>query len=649
MPPDHPNAAGPGGPWPSDPHRRRLAELAASRGEAVPTAGNRPVRLDDPASVWFVERGSLDVFLVGARDGSSEAPFHHALRLEAGRLAFGATGTEDLWLVGKGLPETVLRRIPAGELTAGTGDDASRLHHVLAEDADVWTGAIVAAIAAEIVPRPRADRLLTEGARTEASGVLTSAGGVVWVEGAEVQLFGTEDPEEGELVPLTPESWVVLHDPTEITVLSSHALGAERLLSRVLPGFHRLAFGAEILNRQLALADHANLQVARSVWRQRDEDEARRRLFGLLAANRPPAASGGEALLAALRAVARHDRIFIHAPADPSDGPLALADLLLASGVRARRVRLSPEDRWWRGDSGAMLAFRREDGSPVALLPGTMGRYRLRDPKTGRSSPVRAADADTLAADAWVLYRPLLDDGPAGARALLASASGNLAADITRVVVTGFAASVLALAPAAGIGVLIEHVIPSGTAGTLLQVRGAAGAGRADGGAGPCAARHRGDADRRPARRPRDRRALGPHAAASSPFLPRIQLGRDRHAGVDVPDPARPVVRNDGGGAVVRPVPRSVDRLRVSLRRRARLAEPGYRDRRAGGDGRVRSGPDRPPTPAVSGGTPPRRATCHSSSTASASCRPPGRKDRRGHPGRGATAGRRWPRFTSAS
>jgi len=461
--------AGPGNPRRSDPHRRRLAELATSRGEAVPTAGNRPVRLDDPATVWFVERGSLDVFLVGARDGSAEAPFHHALRLEAGRLAFGATGSEELWLAGKGLPETVLRRIPAAALAAERGEDAGLLHHVLAEDADAWAGGILATIAAEIVPRPRADRLLTEGARTEASGVLTSAEGVVWVEGTEVQLFGTEDPEEGELVPLTPESWALLHRPAEITVLSSRALGADRMLSRVLPGFHRLAFGAEILNRQLALADHANLQIARSVWRQRDEDEARGRLFGLLAANPPPAASGGEALIAALRAVGRHERIFIHAPAGPSHEPPALADLLLASGVRARRVRLSPEERWWRGDSGAMLAFRREDGSPIALLPGTMGRYRLHDPKTGRSSSIRRADADTLADDAWVLYRPLLGDGPVGARALLASASGNLAADIARIVVTGFAASVLALAPAAGIGVLIEHVLPSGAGGTLLE------------------------------------------------------------------------------------------------------------------------------------------------------------------------------------
>ena len=55
-------------------------------------------------------------------------------------------------------------------------------------------------------------------------------------------------------------------------------------------------------------------------------------------------------------------------------------------------------------------------------------------------------------------------------RTLLAnSVSGKFAPDIARLVLAGLAASVLALVPAAGIGVLITHVIPSGSGGQLLQ------------------------------------------------------------------------------------------------------------------------------------------------------------------------------------
>ena len=472
MPPERGEATGQRGSDASDPRRRRLAELAESLGETVATAGNQPVRLDDPESVWFVERGVLDIFFVYAEGGIAEAPFHHALRLEEGRLAFGAGGTEETWLMAKGLPGTALRRIPAAELAAGTGDDASALRDVLAEDADNWIAGISATVASEIVPRPRPDTLLSEGDRVEAEGVLTSAGGVAWVQGAGPLLFGTENPEEGEMVPITPESWAVLHAPAEVAVLPSRALGADTLLSRALPGFHRLAFGAEGFNRRLALVDQANLQVSSSEWRRRDEDQARRRLFELFTPS-SPAASGGDALLDALRAVGRSDGIEIRAPSgvsNPSEVPPSVHDLLYESGVRARRVRLSPEDRWWRGDSGAMLAFRREGGRPVALLPGASGRYRLYDPKNGRSSPVRRADAETLGADAYVLYRPLPDDAPVDMRTLLANGvSGKSAPDIARLVLAGLASSVLALAPAAGIGLLVGHVIPSGSGGQLLQ------------------------------------------------------------------------------------------------------------------------------------------------------------------------------------
>ncbi len=466
MPPEHGEGSGFGA---ADRRPGRLAGMAGIRGERVVAAANLPVKLDDPESVWLVERGALDVFLVRVRDGMAEAPFHHVLRLETGRLAFGAAGGGELRAVAKGLPGTVLRRMSVADLTPATSDGADTLRRVLAEHADHWIGGFVSAIAAQVEPRPRPELLLGEGVRSGVSGVVASAGGVVWVQGGAALLFGTEDPREGELVPLAPAGWATLHEPARITVRGSHALGTNELLSRALPGFHRLAFAAELFNRQLALADQANLQVARSAWRRRDEAEARGRLYRLLAPA-APAASSGAALMAALRAVGRHERIAVREPASRSDEPPTLAAVLRATGVRSRRVRLSARDRWWRGDSGAMVAFRREGGAPVALLPGTTGRYRLYDPQTGGSSPIRRSDAAELADHGYVLYPRLPDGGPVGLRTLLATAAGRFGADLARVVAAGCMAAVLALAPAAGIGVLVERVIPSSDHRALLQL-----------------------------------------------------------------------------------------------------------------------------------------------------------------------------------
>ena len=470
MLPDRADGSESRNPLGGDAHRRRLAEIAASQGERVLAAGNRPVVLDNPGRLWFVERGALDVFLVGIRNGMAEAPFRHALRLKAGRLVFGAAGNEDLRLLAKGVPDTVLRRIPAVRVTAEPHHDTDGLHRILADDADNWIAGILSAIAAQIEVHPRPDMLLSEGAGIKAGGVLTSAGGVVWVRGGEARLLDTEEPKIGELVPITRDSWALLHGPAEVEVLSSRSLGAEMLLSRAMPGFHRLAFGAEVFNRRLLLADQANLQIARSSWRHRDEDDARGRLFGLLGPTPPPSASADGELIGALRMVGRHERIEIRAPGGPRDEPPDLSDLLHASGVRARRVRLALKDRWWRGDSGAMLAFRGEDGGPVALVPRARGRYRLHDPATGASSPIGRAVAATLSPDAYVFYRPLPGDRPIGAKDLLAAASGRAGADLARIVAAGLVAGILTLAPAAGVGVLIGRVIPSGDDGALLRL-----------------------------------------------------------------------------------------------------------------------------------------------------------------------------------
>ena len=41
-----------------------LAELAARSGTSVPCAGNLPCELDDTDSVWFIERGAVNLFLI---------------------------------------------------------------------------------------------------------------------------------------------------------------------------------------------------------------------------------------------------------------------------------------------------------------------------------------------------------------------------------------------------------------------------------------------------------------------------------------------------------------------------------------------------------------------------------------------------------
>ena len=58
----------------------------------VPATG--PVKLDDPEGVWFIDRGTVDLFLIESRDGVEQAAPQHLLRRESGRLLPGVAPDE---------------------------------------------------------------------------------------------------------------------------------------------------------------------------------------------------------------------------------------------------------------------------------------------------------------------------------------------------------------------------------------------------------------------------------------------------------------------------------------------------------------------------------------------------------------------------
>ena len=461
-----------------------IADLAARSGKSVPCAGNLPVELDDPDSVWFIDQGAVNLFLVEFKDGVEQAAPQHLLRRESGWLLpgvapdeqHGAEGTT-LRLVAKGLPGTLLRRLPASELAEV--DPAQ-----LAEQTDTWLTAITDTLSRFVGRIPRPTALAEAGVTLDLAPpcTLSVRRDVVWVSlppGASAFMDIVDQAELAEasgsgeaVIPLTRTSWLSVFDETTLAGRSTETLAEEGILLPALASFHAAALTLERLNRRLAVVDEANLERARTMSRHTAEKSARRRLFNIydLPVDRD-ADDEDTALVDAMQVIGRREGIDFKIPARSatSDAPIGLVDVLDASGVRARRVRLNAEDNWWRTDSNAMLAFRVEDGQPVALLPGMFGRYREVDPVSKRSTRVTAARANALAKDAWMFYRPL----PAGAAEpadLLAIARHGSAANLVRLVTAGLPGGLIKLLPALALGFVANHVAGGGSAGTLYAV-----------------------------------------------------------------------------------------------------------------------------------------------------------------------------------
>ncbi len=461
------------------PESRTLGQIADEWGTAVPCAGNLPVDIGNPEFAWFIESGAVDLFLVERQDGVEQSAPQHMLRADSGRLLPGTAPQDDvtsLGVIAKGLPGTVLRRLPAARLGAVRRSE-------LAEQVDAWLVDISAMLVRDVTHHPRTDVLLESGdAPATRSGTLTARRGVVWVTGLQpgAGLFmGLVDPADGETdpagagraVPLAPTTWLTLPQDVRISTLSSLELADGELLLPALNAFTQIALSVERLNRLLAVADQANLARERVIRRSSEEDDARRRLFDLYGLLHE---ADDKTLHDVLRIIGRHAGIVFRSPPATEGSTVAskLARVLSASGVPGRRVRLVPRDRWWVGDSGAMLAFRARDGRPVALLPGGLGNYREIDPARGRKSRITAASAASLRPDAWLFYPPL-KSAVARWRDLWRVARTGLGADLARFVATGLMGGLVMLLPAVALGFVADEVIPVGDAGLLYGISAA--------------------------------------------------------------------------------------------------------------------------------------------------------------------------------
>ena len=255
--------------------------------------------------------------------------------------------------------------------------------------------------------------------------------------------------------------WTVLADPPD-----NAAAVLRETLDRVTAVF------LDLLGHATAL--HGEEQRERLATRREMDRQMMARAVDALAgiSGRPREAGGGDALHAALRAVA----VSLGCTVKPAPYLERSADrlraLAQASGLRTRVVLLSGE--WWRTENGPLVAFR-EDGGPVALLPERTGffgagRYEIFDPTAGTRKAANSATTTGLNAFARMIYLPL----PEGlsTRGMLRLALASRRADLRTIVITAAGAAILAMVAPQGAAILVGQAIPGADANMIWQVAG---------------------------------------------------------------------------------------------------------------------------------------------------------------------------------
>ena len=139
--------------------------------------------------------------------------------------------------------------------------------------------------------------------------------------------------------------------------------------------------------------------------------------------------------------------------------PLEAVDAVVApSGIRTRRIRLSPG--WERRDGPSFLGVvSHEEPRPVAIVNRGRGAYRMIDPVSGEAAPVNRQRAESLDAQGAMFYAPLARSVDSGLAALFQALRGR-GRDVAGVVLMGALGALVALLTPIVTGELLAEIIP---------------------------------------------------------------------------------------------------------------------------------------------------------------------------------------------
>lgn len=444
------------------------------QGFTIHHSHTRPVLLDNPARVWLVGEGKVDLFVVPVAGGEPAGARQFMCRLEQGQPLFGLDlSQQTMGLLAVGLTGSQLLEVNRADLDrlAETEAGAAQLVGWL----EAWINALTGGLVSELPPK---DCLLLEseqGLILESPGRVRPKRGLLWLEqrqGSSQWLGRADLPAlDGEGVwPIPAMAWLEATANSKMVFTSTESCLANQQVWAGLAKFHQLL---------LTLIDRQQKQEMVS-GRERlfNKAEANRQslmgAFTRLAAVLEPemARKQGQGpsenqLLAACQLVGQKMGLTIRPSTKKGPARDPLGDIAKASRIRLRQVALKGE--WWRRDNGPMLVYLEEGKKPMALLPKNKTSYELWNPAGGSPTLVTPEVALTIASFAYTFYRPFPD------RLITAAEMFRFGLrpgrnDLATVALMGIAIGLLGTITPLATGFLFDTIIPSANHSQLWHI-----------------------------------------------------------------------------------------------------------------------------------------------------------------------------------
>ena len=445
-----------------------LAALA-DQGTPKQVAGNTPLWLDAPESVWLIRAGRIDVFAVPSPPDGVPVARRHLFRVSVGSVLCGVVvdGPDRPRLLAVGGPGSEVVHLNREQLRGLTG---AELETLLSGWIRGLTDSVVLRRAAGQVTPLEPGRLQLGPEQAATSGPQT-----VWarhVEGASRFLGRSEltlRSDDGFLPFLSPGWLVAGADGADLEVVTTDNLPDADAWVAFLDRFHQVMLTCAALN----LTDAGRQERDRLAERtQSDERLAAATRSRLAHVDKPDldeeAVPDEDPLLGACRLVCARLGVVVRAPQlvgqsrKHSDPIVAIAR---ASRVRVRRVRLKGD--WWRRENGPLVAYRKSDEQSVALLPRSPTVYEIVDERSQTRETLTESAAAGLLPFAHSFYRPFAARSLSFWQLFRFAIKGSRR-DWIVVALMGLAGSLLGLATPIVTGWIFDWIIPGAQRSQLL-------------------------------------------------------------------------------------------------------------------------------------------------------------------------------------
>jgi NHLM bacteriocin system ABC transporter ATP-binding protein len=450
-------------------------------GTPRPAAGNHPLRLD-PARVWIVRQGRIDVFVTRLdADGEPTGKRRHLFRIEEGDPVFGlgedpATGRA---LIAVGAPGTLLAEYALEEFEALAHVEGTR--PLFDELVQHWVEAVWDGLVGRATVRRATGGQIGDEVWLPKGFNLRPDSPVAWldVDEGELRLMGRRSVciGPGDIVPLTRRAWGEAVTPSRVHLRDTAAVLEAQGTAGVWQGLARLHHAVMELAVERARAEEKAYQD-----RMQSREKARAagmatglsRLASTLESGqklamrmRAPEGPGEDVLFAAFRLVAQAQGVEVEPPTQPAQVKDPIQAMARACRVRARRVVL--REGWWHEDNGPLLGRWNEKSVPLAMLPIRGGGYEVYDPAERTRVRVDEALAARVGPTAYMIYRPFPSE-PLQPLDVLRFGLYGCKPDVVTAVVAALLGAVLGLVLPLATGMLFEHIIPGADRGQLLQM-----------------------------------------------------------------------------------------------------------------------------------------------------------------------------------